>query len=128
MECALNDRPAGGWVFPTRTLEDHGSAVLVASVTPTEASALLCEWERAPCPSPVKRKHTRCPGKRTALLLRLSSFYAPPPAPTLTVCIIASSFYNFGCFIFVFCVFCFGLVFWWLFIYLVVVVVVSWGL
>lgn len=52
----------------------------------------------------------------------------PPPAPTLTVCIIASSFYNFGCFIFVFCVFCFGLVFWWLFIYLVVVVVVSWGL
>ena len=58
VECALNDRPASGWVFPTRTLEDHGSAVLVASVTLIEASALLCGWERAPRPFPVKGKHT----------------------------------------------------------------------
>lgn len=120
MECALNDRPAGGWVFPTRTLEDHGSSVLVASATLTEASALLCGWERAPRPSPVKGKHTRCPGKGGQLCSSACVRFVFPP--TLTVCIIASSFYDLGgvfcCFwwgIFV-VVFCFIFWWWWLFL------------
>lgn len=48
MECVLNDGLAGGWVFPTRTLE-HGS-VLVASMT----SRGICSavWVGT-CPTPL---------------------------------------------------------------------------
>ena len=74
----MREQPVGGF-FPhthTHTLGDHGSAVLVASVILTEASALLCGWERAPAPLPSQRKLHSMPGKkeRTTFFLNLFLF------------------------------------------------------
>lgn len=44
VECARNDGPASGRVFPMCTLGGRGSAVVVVPVTLVEPSALLCGW------------------------------------------------------------------------------------
>lgn len=74
VECALNERLAGGRVFPTHALGDHGSAVLVVSVTLAEASALLCGWGRVPCPLPGQGELHLMPWKKKGQLFRLNLF------------------------------------------------------